>query len=387
MLINRRNVTGDHHSSYRPNRDFLYIVFQSRVIAAAMTVLGFPDKNGSPANYHLPTSMEKMRKAQKLDYLHKISAKVVDAFLFQSSEEVNNLIDGVLAEEKRDILQQQELTDEGRFPCRFPGCNKSFKYNGKTRRNHELSHEPPVQVDSPTPVTTSTPTCTDPPKESKPGDDVYNYTCALMTDCFLFFNFLDAIKEGDGARIMRQYKYIMLYCKADGSHSTKYALECLYQFFQVYALLSPRDSERFVWNRTINNSGKEGTNIPFDEDTEHSNNFIKQGIKKLEPNVTENAVQRLSREDCPTASTLANLDDSIEQLLRSGKHGTGNLEKDLDELVKRAVEFNIFTELAGRSYKQFSGFQRNRLAKLDVSSLHQWINKHKKNIMLGIKAR
>lgn len=49
----------------------------------------------------------------------------------------------------------------------------------------------------------------------------------------LFFNFLNAIKEGDGERIMQQYKYIMLYCKANGSHSTKYALECLTQFFFV----------------------------------------------------------------------------------------------------------------------------------------------------------
>ena len=45
-------------------------------------------------------------------------------------------------------------------------------------------------------------------------DDVYNYKCALLADCFLFFNFLDAIKEGDEERIMLQYKYIMLYCKA-----------------------------------------------------------------------------------------------------------------------------------------------------------------------------
>ena len=79
-----------------------------------------------------------------------------------------------------------------------------------------------------------------------------------MTDSFLFFNFLDAVKEGDGARILWQYKYFMLYCKADGTHSTKYALECLYQFFLVYALLSPRDSERFTWNRSVNNTDQKG---------------------------------------------------------------------------------------------------------------------------------
>ena len=39
---------------------------------------------------------------------------------------MNDLVDGVLSEEERDILQQQGLTAEGRFPCRFPGCSKSF---------------------------------------------------------------------------------------------------------------------------------------------------------------------------------------------------------------------------------------------------------------------
>ena len=128
-LINRRNVTGDPHS-YRANRDFLHVIFQSRAITAAMTLLGF-----APEHYPLPKDIEKMRKSQRLEHLHGISEKVVDSFIFQSGE-VQKLVDGVLTEEEKDILQQQELTAEGRFPCRFPGCNKSFKYNGKARRNH-----------------------------------------------------------------------------------------------------------------------------------------------------------------------------------------------------------------------------------------------------------
>lgn len=64
---------------------------------------------------------------------------------------------------------------------------------------------------------------------------------------------------------MKQYKYIMLYCKADGVPSTKYSLECLYQF---------------SWCMVF--------------DTKRSNNFVKQGIKNLGPNVTEKAVSRLA---------------------------------------------------------------------------------------------
>lgn len=184
-LINRRNVTGDVHSSYRANRDFLSLVFKSRILAAAMKVLGIEGKSGIPTKHSLPPNMEKLNKSERLDCLHELSAKVVDEFVFQSSSAVNALVDDVLTEQEKDILNQQDLTPEGRFPCRFPGCDKSFKYNGKSRRNHELSHEPPVQVEDDTSQLTHQ-TLSSPPKETKPGDDVFNYNCALMTESFVF---------------------------------------------------------------------------------------------------------------------------------------------------------------------------------------------------------
>ena len=78
----------------------------------------------------------------------------------------------------------------------------------------------------------------------------------------------------------------------------------LYHFFPVYAVLSPQ----FTWNRSVNNTGKKGGNIPLDEDTEHSNNFTKQGIKNLGPNVTKKAVSRLSKAESSSKSILVNLD-------------------------------------------------------------------------------
>ena len=196
--------------------------------------------------------------------------------------------------------------------------------------------------------------------------------------------FLDAIKEGDGDRLLRQYKYFLLYCRADRSGSTKYALECLYQFFQVYALMSPRDSERLVWNRSVNNHGHKVCNIPLDESTEHSNNFLKQGIKDLGPNVSEEAVSRLCKAETSTRLILESTDRSLD---RASRHSHVNTEKDLEELIKNVVRLDVFSEREGRKYGHFANFRRNRLENLDTSSLYQWINKHKKNIAIGIKAR
>lgn len=185
-LIDRKNVTGDTHSSYRANRDFLYIVFQSRVITAAMKALGFEDQSGMPTKHQLP-NFKLLKKSEKLECMHELATKVVDEFVFQNSSVVNAIVDGVLTQqEKDDLLQQQELIPEGRFPCRFPGCNKSFKYDGKSRRSHELSHEPPVQLEEEHPTLTPLRPVSL-PKETKEGDDVFNYNCSLLTDSFLFF--------------------------------------------------------------------------------------------------------------------------------------------------------------------------------------------------------
>ena len=67
-------------------------------------------------------------------------------------------------------------------------------------------------------------------------------------------------------------------------------LDCLHHTYAKVVdafvfLLYHRDSEQAGWNQTA-------TNNPFNEDTWHRNNCIKQAIKSLGPNVTENAVQR-----------------------------------------------------------------------------------------------
>ena len=95
-----------------------------------MSVLGFANKSGAPAKHTLPENLQSLKKAEKLDCLREMSAKVVD-----------DLVNHVVTEEERDeILNRQELTPEGRFPCRYPGCERSFKYNGKSRRTHELTN-------------------------------------------------------------------------------------------------------------------------------------------------------------------------------------------------------------------------------------------------------
>lgn len=107
---------------------------------------------------------------------------------------------------------------------------------------------------------------------------MFNYNAALLSEGLFFLNFLDAVSEGDGMRIIRQYKYLMLLCKADDAHSVKYVLESLCQLILSNGL-SAKEAEIFVWNRTVNNHGGHGNNIPHDLEVEQSNNFTSKPME------------------------------------------------------------------------------------------------------------
>ena len=64
-----------------------------------------------------------MKKAEKLDCLLEMLAKIVDEFVFQHASNVNDLVNRVVTQQERDeVLNRQQLTPDGRFPCRYPGC-------------------------------------------------------------------------------------------------------------------------------------------------------------------------------------------------------------------------------------------------------------------------
>jgi len=96
-------------------------------------------------------------------------------------------------------------------------------------------------------------------------------------------------------------------------------------------------------------------------------------------NITEKAVTRIANAE---RAVLANIDSSLQRVDSSAKHGLSSNEKDVQELLKRTIQSNVFT---GRHYIHFCNFRRNRLEDLIMSDMFQWINKHKRNISLGVR--
>ena len=221
-VINRRNVREDPHTAYQPDRDFLILEVKACVIAAALEVLNIPSKTEQPKNL----AIANWNKLERLQFLHKAAAMVVDKLVVDKAMMDETIQSTISAQERQEMINQIELNADGHFPCRFPGCSKSSKWNGKSRKKHDSVHDPPVLLADDNHDSTHTPSEESP---SKQDDDMFNYNTALLAEGLFFLNFLDTVAEGDGERIIRQYKYLMLLCKADEPHSNKYALESLYQ--------------------------------------------------------------------------------------------------------------------------------------------------------------
>ncbi len=105
-----------------------------------MKIIGFENKDGNPVNFPMQKNADMMTKAEKLNYLLEMSAKIVDELIYTNSS-IEVLTSGIISEQERaEIQRKQNLTADGRFPCRFPSCECSFKYDGKSRRSHEQQH-------------------------------------------------------------------------------------------------------------------------------------------------------------------------------------------------------------------------------------------------------
>ncbi|CAB3982609.1 Hypothetical predicted protein [Paramuricea clavata] len=181
-------------------------------------------KSDRPKHVPIPDGIDQMSKLVKLQFLHKVAAKIVDKLIVDEEMMDASIKTMISSQERKEMMDHMNIDKDGRFPCRFLDCSKSFKYNGKSRQTHELSHDPPVIVDdAPCNVTVHN----EAENLQNSFDDVFSYNTALLSE-------------------------------AGGSHSVKYALESLYQLLLINGYLSHDESEVITWNRTVNNHGGAG---------------------------------------------------------------------------------------------------------------------------------
>ena len=115
----------------------------------------------------------------------------------------------------------------------------------------------------------------------------------LGLGCF-YLEFSNAIKEGDGERVLRCWRYLLPLFKSSGRKN--YSIEVLNMLCQYEYKLTPCQAQELIWSRFISTHNS-WANIPGDLHQEHLNRVVKDAIRGLHSNKTEKAITRVAREN------------------------------------------------------------------------------------------
>ena len=213
-------------------------------------------------------------------------------------------------------------------------------------------------------------TLTDDPKSA---DQVHIYAKRIFSLGCFYMEYSDAIREGDGNRVLRCWRYLLPMFVSSGRKN--YALESLNLLVQHDFTLSPRQAAELIWSRFVNIKGLKGTNIPNDLHMEHLNRLVKISIRGLGANKTANSIMRVSKVLHVLSPVVNNFDSENEVAKESGRHGKASEEKDTKILLKELT--SVFKILPNRVHNFFPN-PRHPLHAHSTANLKEWIVHHLK---------
>ena len=205
------------------------------------------------------------------------------------------------------------------------------------------------------------------------NDKVLQYAKQLLSMGSIHAEFADAIRERDGDRVLRCWRYLMVIYH--NSSRNNYAKEAVLLLHQYHHELSDQLCERLLYSRFVNVKGQEGTNVSLDLHMEHLNRILKGGIHALSSNKSTDAIITLGK----AMGTLEPVLESFDRDNNVRHHETHHRQRiflhEVSKIVRCIQEFNMFEKTPDRSYTSFPN-PKSLIHKSSLANLKEWIQTH-----------
>ena len=213
-------------------------------------------------------------------------------------------------------------------------------------------------------------------------DRVELYAQEMLTLGLLFFEFKDAIRCGDGERVLLCWKFFLPIFKA--ARRSNYAIEAITYLAQACVLLPPRLREQLIWSRFVNATGKEGGNVAADLHMEHLNRTVKGALGYQFSNLQSESVLRTGKICGLLNSVCSVFNEQSSVTKRSTSHSFPRFESDLDKIIQQLMNLDVFTTKPGRYHTHFKTLSSSLTSNLHLKKdeLIKWMQDHFKNIIL-----
>lgn len=348
--------------NYDKVKEFFAINLDAFIIAASLKYFGMDNIDSQPTINSFEPALKSATKTDKRKWLH---------------EQISNLLDKFVMDGVSDL---QSIHNELATPppprtehcCRQPSCDKKFVYV-KCLLRHELQVH---GLELPSPVIAPEHSVDNKEKENVDADEIYEYRCLTLSLGLLLRDADDAVKEGDGERLSRVWKFLTFLYRVGGNN--KYALAGLRLTASHLALLSPRQSHQLKWNRTAAAESGPGKRISRDLMVENNNLTAKGEIKALGfPNINNESIIKATRSTGPLQKILKMSNDDLGLSKRHTHHANKTRQdvfnRVLNQVHKQAA---VFAYSPGRQYASFPGL-KPIFKSINRKQLHSWIKRHK----------
>ena len=218
-------------------------------------------------------------------------------------------------------------------------------------------------------------------KKVKDNDHILAYTTDVLSVGLLLMEFVDAIKEGDGLRILRCWRYFLPIFKA--SKQTNYSIEAFTFLAQYEYLLTPLMQQQLLWSRTVNTRGRSRTNVSCDLHMEHINGECKNAIGLLGPNIGDRSVSRIGKSIGKLMKITGQFDKVNELPPVTKKHSKRSTATDIEKHLRQVhEESQVFNFTSKRQHKKFPRFQSNITRSLDNKYFKDWMNEQLEKLLM-----
>jgi serine palmitoyltransferase len=175
-------------------KNFINMETDAIITTCAMTYFGISSLD-MPVDEVIPPHILNGSDDEKRLWYHRHVKSMVSKYVMNKESEIfHSMVEGVQQHNRpksRDI-----------YNCRV--CNKEYRYK-KAMENHETKKHDYVHKDE---SSTDTSEETEKSKSTDKSDCIYNYACVRLSMGLFVRNFDDAVREGDGQRIIKCWKYM-----------------------------------------------------------------------------------------------------------------------------------------------------------------------------------
>ncbi|XP_062608458.1 uncharacterized protein LOC134270281 [Saccostrea cucullata] len=350
VVIRRSNVNGKVKVRFKAHEQFVDCVGTAYLLSLVMELFRMQNLHDFPIHDSIPDNVKMLHLGRRSETFNKVMDLVLKKTfippLQQDTEDNGQPRPGSLIVQvcagNMNPCQIESPVNENQVTIKLSIGEEMYHLKASTEqvRNgctfHLTNKQIPVTVKEVTP----------------PSDELQNYTINFLNWFFISCSMQDAISEGNIYLTNITLKYMMPLFYSHSSLS-KYMTECIDYVLKTETLLTPKMALKVRAASFINPTGRLGHNKAADIEKENQVKMLKDLIRGLGANKTENAIVKISK----VAPVIHSISDNLCAMTSTQNFHTTHKVRPCDQDVQQILDIlqknNPWQNTPGRHLKAF----------------------------------